>query len=37
MFRLGAALFVPAYLSVILFRAFVGTSAGGNVILMLRQ
>jgi len=35
MFRLGAALFVPAYLSVILYRAFASQSSDSNVFMML--
>lgn len=35
MFRLGAALFVPAYLSVIMYRAFVKPSSDSNAFVML--
>jgi hypothetical protein len=34
MFRLGAALFIPAYLTVILYRAFASPTDDGNIILM---
>jgi len=34
MFRLGSLLFIPAYLSVIMYRILTGPSDEGNFILM---
>jgi hypothetical protein len=34
MFRLGSVLFIPAYLSVILYRAFASAEDEGDFILM---
>ena len=34
MFRIGAMLFIPSYLSVILYRVFASASDDGNLILM---
>ncbi|KAG9313618.1 hypothetical protein JVU11DRAFT_5950 [Chiua virens] len=34
MFRLGSFLFIPAYLTVVLYRVFANTSDGGNFLLM---
>jgi hypothetical protein len=34
MFRLGSLLFIPAYLSVVLYRPFASANDDGNFILM---
>lgn len=34
MFRLGSLLFIPAYLTVIIYRVFASPTSGGNFILM---
>lgn len=34
MFRIGSLLFIPAYLSVVLFRVFASSSGDGSIILM---
>ena len=34
MFRLGSLLFIPAYLSVVLYRPFASASEDGNIFLM---
>lgn len=35
MFRIGSALFIPAYLTVTLYRTFASPSSEGNLIVML--
>lgn len=34
MFRIGSLLYIPAYISVILYRVFASASDDGNLILM---
>ena len=34
MFRIGSALFIPSYLTVILYRTFASSEEDGNFILM---
>jgi hypothetical protein len=34
MFRIGSALFIPAYLTVILYRAFAGGGEGNSTFVM---
>ena len=34
MFRLGSLLFIPSYLTVILYRVFASPSDDGNLVLM---
>lgn len=37
MFRIGSALFIPAYLTVTLYRAFASEKSEGNLIVMLGE
>lgn len=34
MFRIGSLLFIPAYLTVILYRVFANSTDEGNLVLM---